>query len=257
MNRQILLIIGTFLMFWTSCKTNLQDGESCQKQSTEINYYTSDSVQIFGDLYIKDRSAKTIVLFHQAGANARGEYEPIIPELSNLGLNILAVDQRTGGQIFGSCNRTMAQIPLNRYGYCDAYPEMEGALSYLGTNGFTEGKIVWGSSYSAALVIKLAAEHSDEVAGVLAFSPASGEPMEGCRPEQYFATLKVPLLVLRPENEMEYESVKLQFDSAKHTGHQTYVAVGGKHGSSMLVESRTGSSTEKTWKIVSEFLKSL
>lgn len=257
MNKFSSAFLSACALLWVSCQPGQPKEESVKNQPAEINYYTPDSVQIFGDLYLKDKSAETIVLFHQARANARGEYGPIIPELTAMGYNVLAIDQRSGGQLFGSYNRTVAQIPLNRFSYCDAYPEMEEALNYLNTHGFKEGKIVWGSSYSAALVIKLAAQHSDEVAGVLAFSPASGEPMEGCRPEEYFSTLKVPLLVLRPDSEMQYEFVKTQFDSVAHTGHQTYVAIGGKHGSSMLVSSRTNTNTEKTWEVVKVFLNSL
>ena len=43
--------------------------------------------------------------------------------------------------------------------------------------------LVWGSSYSAALVFLLAAEHQDEIKAILAFSP--GEYLRGSssRPE--------------------------------------------------------------------------
>ena len=68
-------------------------------------------------------------MFHQAGANAKGEYSTIIPKLLTEGFNVFAVDQRTGGQTFGKHNRTVAEISANRYGYCDAYPDLEAALN--------------------------------------------------------------------------------------------------------------------------------
>ena len=74
-----------------------------------------------------------------------------------------------------------------------------------------------GSSYSAALVIKLSFENSDKIDGVLAFSPASDAPMKGCDPNEYFEKIKTPMFVLRPKREMEYESVKTQFELAKNT----------------------------------------
>ena len=61
-------------------------------------------------------------------------------------------------------------------------------------------------------------------------------------------------MVLRPDKEMEYESVKSQFALAKENQHTTYISENGVHGSSMLVENRTKYDTSKTWKAVHEFL---
>ena len=65
--------------------------------------------------------------------------------------------------------------------------------------------------------------YNDDVDGVLAFSPASGGPMKHCKPDEYFETLKVPLLLLRPLQELEIESVKNQFELAQKTNHQVYI----------------------------------
>ena len=46
-----------------------------------------------------------------------------------------------------------------------------------------------------------------------------------------------------------------QVELFQEHGHQTYVADPGVHGSSMLNETRVGSSTEATWTVVLNFLE--
>ncbi|TJY36435.1 alpha/beta hydrolase family protein [Pontimicrobium aquaticum] len=244
------------LFFITSCKQNTSKKKNTigKSETTEISFYTKDSLKIYGDLFEISKTAPTILLFHQGGANSRGEYQNIIPILKEEGFNVLTIDQRRGGQRFGSYNRTVAEIPKNTYDYCDAYLDLEAALEFVKTSHFTGKKIVWGSSYSATLCIKLASKNTDAIDGVLAFSPASGEPMEGCRPEEILKTLKTPLLLLRPSIEAEIESVKTQLALAKEYNHETYVTKNGVHGSSMLVEDRVGSSIDENWEVVKTFL---
>ena len=79
-----------------------------------------------------------------------------------------------------------------------------------------------------------AAADGAPVSRVLAFSPASGDPMEGCRPETVAAEVGVPLLVVRPSGELEIESVAAQFDAFRAAGHETRVVAGGSHGSSAV-----------------------
>ncbi|NER15024.1 hypothetical protein GWK08_16330 [Leptobacterium flavescens] len=253
MKNTVLIGIG-ILCILVSCKQAEPEKQSKEESSTEISFYTADSLKIAGDLYGSDKEAPVIMLFHQGGSNARGEYNSIIPVLLEDGFNVLAIDQRRGGQTYGSYNRTVANISINNYGYCDAYPDLEAALSFIEGSGYTGSKIVWGSSYSGTLVIKLAHENQDKISGVLAFSPASGGPLKDCRPDAYFESLKTPLLLLRPPGEMEIESVKAQFDLANQHGHQTYAAENGVHGSSMLVEERVGNTVEDNWDIVRSFL---
>ena len=248
-----------FLCLLIACQTPKKSAEAGiseedQQPTSTINFQTPDSITIIGDVYEVDKKAVTILLFHQAGANARGEYRTIIPRLVKAGYNIFAFDQRVGGQRFGSFNRTMLRINNNRYGYCDAYPDLNSALDYVIAQGYTGKKIIWGSSYSAALVIQLANKRPEDVTAVLAFSPASGRALENCLPNPFVEGLKVPLLALRPASEMEYEDVKAQLEMIKSFGHQTFISENGVHGSSMLVEERTESDVSKTWEVVMAFL---
>ena len=243
------------------CCQNTKESKQPQTQEgpKEISFFTPDSIQIFGDLYELDKNSPTILLFHQGGSNARAEYGSIVPRLLEKGFNILATDQRMGGQYYGSYNRTLEHISdhlySNAYGFCDAYNNLESALDYVVKAGFKSKIILWGSSYSATLAIQLAHKNQDAVSGVLAFSPAGGAPMKDCPADPYFDDLQVPLLVLRPPNEMEIESVQKQFDLVREKGHQVYAAINGVHGSSMLVEERVGADVSDTWDVVFEFLQ--
>lgn len=233
----------------------MQAQPSADIQANEITFKTLDGITIYGDLYLSDKgkSAPIILLFHQGGGNARAEYQTIIPRLLEKSYNLMAIDQRQGGSYLGGTNRTVNELD-EEYTYCDAYPDLEAALQEAGRRGFSGEKIIWGSSYSAALVIRMAVEHKKELAGVLAFSPASGEPMQGCRPDDYFKEVSLPLLVLRPQSEMEREGAQKQFQLIKDNNHQTYIAHNGVHGSSMLNPARVEGSVEQHWEAVLSFL---
>ena len=226
-------------------------------QGTEVHFKAADGITVYGDIYRNDDTpldAPLILLFHQAGGDARGEYGPLVDRLLAQGYIALAIDQRNGGGRFGGVNRTIADLDGAEFTYCEAYPDLEAALAYAVKSGFTGKRAVWGSSYSAALVFKLGAEHPDEVDAVLGFSPASGEALADCRPEDYSQQLKVPVLALRPIKEMEHASAAAQLKTFKKQGLQTYIADPGVHGSSMLNAELVGASTDETWAVVLEFL---
>ncbi|NNF57310.1 MAG: alpha/beta hydrolase [Rhodothermaceae bacterium] len=228
-----------------------------QQDGRGVVLTTRDGLTVYGDLYASGGvpGHPFILLFHQGGANGRAEYAPILPRLRAEGFNLLVLDQRRGGDRFGGHNRTVAAHEGATFSYCEALPDLEAALAFVRERDPSARPILWGSSYSAALVIQVAAVHSDAVAGVLAFSPASGEPMDGCRPEPLADGLTVPLLVLRPQSEAARESVAAQLAAFAEQGHQTYVADPGTHGSSMLAEERAGGDVEPTWRVVLDFLR--
>ncbi len=221
----------------------------------EVRFAAADGLEVYADLHRAEAGgdAPLIILFHQAGGSARGEYGPIIPRLVAAGYHVLAIDQRSGGDRFTLPNRTAAGVE-GEVGYCDAYPDLEAALTYAESTDLTGPRVVWGSSYSAGLVFKLGAEHADEVAAVLGFSPASGEPMAGCDPADSLAGLKAPTLALRPQQEAENGAVQAQIEAFKGAGIEVYIADPGTHGSSMLVPERAGGDTEPTWEVVLAFL---
>lgn len=243
-----LLIGGLFL-----CPTSANAVEPTR----EVSFVTADGITIHGDLYLasESMSAPLILLFHQAGSDARGEYGPLVERLLERGYHALATDQRNGGDRLGGVNRTIAALEGREFTYCEGYPDLAAALTWAKEEGFTGPRAAWGSSYSAALVFRLAFDNPDDLAAILAFSPASGPPMEGCNPETWAADLPVPALALRPAAEVEYDSVREQLERLEKLGLQTFVADPGVHGSSMLNADRVEGDPGKTWDVVLAFLQ--
>lgn len=222
----------------------------------QVEFRTSDNIRVYGDLYESDegKSAPIILLFHQAGGDARGEYSGIAARLVDVGYNVLAVDQRSGGDRFGGTNRTVAELQGREFAYCDVYPDLEAALSFVREQNFGGPLAAWGSSYSAALVFQLAARNPTEVDAVLGFSPASGKPLADCDPGDFLDAITVPALALRPQREFEIDSVREQMRKFEQAGVRTYVANPGVHGSSMLDPSRVQAPVDDTWSVVLTFL---
>ncbi len=240
-------IIGTAQSL-TTTKT------ASQQQSQEVTFKAADGETVYADLYwaAQSESQPFIILFHQAGANGRAEYAAITPKLTAQGYNVLQVDQRSGGSVFGSENRTV-KARGGKTDYCAAYSDMEGALSYVQTLD-SNGKIfAWGSSYSAALSLKLASEHGEDLTGVLSFSPATGSGMEACAANNFISDVDIPALGLRPESEMGAGGQAQKAKYLKH-GLDYYTAIGGVHGSSMLDPARAENDVEPTWMAVWAFL---
>jgi len=224
-------------------------------KAAEVTFTASDGGTVYAD-EITDpagKSAPLLILFHQAGGDGRAEYAYAANRLSEAGYSLLVVDQRSGGDRFGGTNRTVAARGGSS-GYCEAYPDMEAALVYAKTSGYTGPIFAFGSSYSAGLVVKLGAENTGTLAGVVAFSPASGGPMKNCSPNGFAATTKTPTMVLRPIREMKNPSAAAQFDLFKNGGHSMFIAENGVHGSSMLDPARTKADVESTWAAVTAFL---
>ncbi len=142
-----------------------------------VAFAAADGVTVHGDLYLPTAGAPrgVVLLFHQAGAS-RLEYAPIAPRLAALGWAALAIDQRSGGGMFGGRNLT-ADGAHGDASYLAALPDLEAALVWARARWPRSRPAVWGSSYSAALVFLLAARHPADVSAVLAFSP--GEYLPG------------------------------------------------------------------------------
>jgi pimeloyl-ACP methyl ester carboxylesterase len=149
----------------------------------------------------------------------------------------MAVDQRSGGAVNGVSNEThrrAAKKGLTR-SYLDAYADLEAALGYARKELNAKRVIVWGSSYSASLVFRLAAEHPQEVTAVMAFSPGEYFKKEkGVDYIQGFAKrVKQPVFVTSAK--MEREQVKPIFDASPSERKILFTpASKGQHGSRAL-----------------------
>jgi pimeloyl-ACP methyl ester carboxylesterase len=136
----------------------------------KVTFFSSDSLKITADLYLKDSQLPFIILLHQA-VSSRGEYNEIAPKLLNLGYNCLAVDLRSGKKINYTLNETAECAKLNHKPskFIDAIPDIDAAIEYV--RRFNHKPVIlFGSSYSASLALMIASQ-SNDVKAVVAFSP--------------------------------------------------------------------------------------
>jgi len=79
--------------------------------------------------------------------------------------------------------------------------------------------------------------------------------MGDCQPVPYAARVKVPVLVIRPRQELDAAPRREDFEAFKKQSHKTRVAEPGAHGSSTLVADRAEGDVSATWAAVLEFLR--
>ena len=66
---------------------------------------------------------------------------------------------------------TLRSGELELKDYLKVYPDLVAALNYVEGQDFTGDIIVWRSSFSSTLVLKLAGEYSGDIEALLSFSP--------------------------------------------------------------------------------------
>ena len=224
-----------------------------------ITFKSGDDVLITADSYTPHNSSTTpmIVLFHQAGSS-RGEYIEIAPRLNELGFNCIAVDLRSGEYSIGKDNETaiLASNAGLATSYVDALPDVIAALQYAQKKFPDSPLIAWGSSYSAALVIKVAGDHPGLINGVIAFSPG-----------EYFAHLgksktwiqdsakKIAIPIFITSSKDEVDSWQTIYESIPSTSKSQFIPpTKGRHGSRALWTKYKGSNDY--WQAVNVFFSS-
>jgi len=215
-----------------------------------IKLYAGDGVEVFAWHYpAADDRKPAILLFHQAGSN-HAEYSAIAPRLASRGYHCLALDQRSGGRMWGIANRT-AEALHHKADYLEALPDLEAALTWPQTQGLPARSIVWGSSYSAALVFLLAAKHPEDIAAVLAFSPGEylGQPHVV---ETNARQIRVPVFI---DTAKDSEEIAVGRTIAKACNATQFVPrISGVHGSSTLRQDRNPKGAEENWQAAERFL---
>ena len=107
---------------------------------------------VHGLYYQAQNPRALILLFHQAGSS-KDEYATIAPQLVKAGFSAMAIDQRSGGGLFGT-NETAAGLG-KKADYLEARPDLKAALDWARTKSVPI--VLWGSSYSSSLIFPLAA----------------------------------------------------------------------------------------------------
>ncbi len=214
-----------------------------------VTFKAADGLVVHGARYRTLHPKALILLFHQAGSS-KAEYATIGPKLELAGYDALAIDQRSGGSMFGP-NETAAALGRDA-SYLDAKQDLEAALRWGETQKLP--LILWGSSYSAALVFLVAADHPQALKGVLAFSP--GEYLDHKdMVKQAAARVRVPVYVTSAKDPSEIAAARSILAAARASVKVQYVPeAGGVHGSSTLIETRDPAGAEANWRAALAFL---
>ncbi len=229
---------------------------SAQKK---IIFKASDGLEITADLYTPNPTdSPFIILFHQAGWS-RGEYLEIAPKLNKMGFNCIAIDQRSGGTVNEVINETHQRADKQKLGtkYVDAEVDINSAIDYV-KKEYTKAKkiIIWGSSYSSALVLKIGGDRND-VDAILSFAP--GEYFDDMgKPADYVTqsakNIMVPVFITSMKSEKpNWWSI---YEVIPSIGKDYFVPkTDGQHGSRALWEKFP--EHKNYWKAVEAFLKRL
>jgi len=217
-----------------------------------VTIKAGDGVTVYGRYYPAPNPKALILLFHQAGSS-KDEYATIAPRLVKDGYAALAIDQRSGGTLYGP-NQTAAALGRSA-DYLEAKRDLQAALDWAKARG--NRPILWGSSYSSALVFLVAADNPGAVKAVLSFSP--GEYLG--RPDlvkDAAARVQVPVFVTSAKDSGEIAAAKAIFDKVPTRAKVRFVPqTAGIHGSSTLIDRRNPAGAGENWRAVEAFLRSV
>lgn len=227
-------------------------GVGSEPFARSVHFQAADGVTVYGSyLPARGRGAPLVLLFHQTQAN-RAEYATVAPRLAQAGCASLAIDQRIGGTMFGRENETGRALYPD-VAYEQAWPDLEGALRWARHHGGP--LIVWGSSYSASLALRLAARHPREVAAVLAFSPGEYFGRDRSLTLRAAAGVRAPLFVAAMRGHEEAQARRL-LAASPSTRRALYVSnTPLVHGTLMLLpDVNTPQGVRAAWNAVAAFL---
>lgn len=236
-------IIAVALVFGLRAMANA-DAEAVKLQ-------TADDVSISAVAYEATKPKAIILLFHQAGSS-KAEYTTIAPKLASSAYTSLAIDQRSGGTLFGP-NDTVARLSKSA-SYAEAKADLIAALDWAAKRHLPI--ILWGSSYSAALIFEVAADHEAQVSALLAFSPGEylGTSSEVARAA---AQVHVPIYVTSSSSADEVGAARTILSASSARIKTQFVPKYGVHGSSTLIETRNPKGAAENWAHVLLFLDAL
>lgn len=227
-------------------------------QAEKIYFSSRDGLRITAEYYkIHPDTVPLIILFHQAGWS-RGEYLEIGPRLNQLGFNCLAVDLRSGKTVNNVDNETFleAKKKMKETNYLAAETDIISSLEY--ALNIAGGKVIlWGSSYSASLALRVAAQNQEDISAVIAFSPGEyfrsfGKPTDFI--SSSVSNLEIATFITCAKREKE--KCEIIFNSIPSKSKTIFIPESsGNHGSSALWNIQYDS--KEYWKAVESFLESI
>lgn len=251
------------LVFFSACKNQTSEQQTDEEIMTEdslahlddIVFYSLDSLIISAQFYVEEGNEQCILFCHQAGFN-KSEYHEIAYKLMHEGFNSLAIDQRSGGTItsleMDNKNVTYERAAIKKLGtnFLDAEQDIIAAIDFL-YEKCGHPIILWGSSYSASLALKVGA-NNDKVKAIVAFSPGEYFKNAGVILKDEIKDLNKSTFVTSSKEEAA-ALTDLISDLPSGKVVQFIPTEEGKHGSKALWEDHENNSTY--WTAVMDFLK--
>jgi len=224
---------------------------SAQGKARPVMLHSRDHVSISALVYEAAHPKAVILLFHQAGSS-KVEYATIAPRLAAAGYTALAIDQRSGGSLYGP-NETVSHLGRSTT-YEETKPDLVAALDWAVPQHLPV--VLWGSSYSAALVFEVAAEHADQVSAVIAFSPGEYLKKSGAV-ARASAQVHLPVYVTSSPDADEVNAARRILSASPAAAKTQFIPKFGVHGSSTLIEARDPKGAAENWDHVLAFLAAL
>lgn len=226
-------------------------GALAQTIGKPVTLQARDGVSISGLAYDAEHPKAVILLFHQA-QSSKSEYATIAPRLAASGFTALSIDQRSGGSLFGP-NETVDRLGRST-GFNAAKPDLEAALEWAKTKNLPI--VLLGSSYSAALVFEVAAEHAEQISAVVAFSP--GEYLgDGGAVAKASALVSAPIYITSAPAAPEVSAARAIAAASPAKVKTQYVPDFGVHGASTLIEALDPKGAAENWAHLLTFLNRL
>ena len=230
----------------------------------KIRIQAPDGVTIFGNLYHNNNKKEVILLCHQARFN-KFEYDEIAPRLRDLGYNVLAIDQRSGGTMGDMYNETSSDA-ISKYkrkkvipdslileDYVKAEVDIIAATNYL-NQIYKKPIILWGSSYSSTLALYQAL-YNEKIKASISFSPGNYMAAYKGDLKEALTSLNKPMFVTSSKNEAQ-ELKELISGMTLSENQVQFVPSGkGQHGSKALWTKNEGH--EEYWQAIELFLNHL
>jgi dienelactone hydrolase len=156
-----------------------------------------------------------LVGLHMA-RSSRGEYRGIAEELSKEGLEVLAVDLRSGAKRYMRTNESAKDFEAQQgrpATFEEAYDDVLVAIAWARELAPGKPVLLCGSSYSASLAMLVAAREPNAVDAVLAFSP--GEYFRVWRVGEEAEKITVPVYVTSGTDAKEHGFARMVSEHVK------------------------------------------
>ena len=222
---------------------------------TKVTFPSLDKLTVTANLYYSADNKKGFIVYCHMAAFNKSEYRTIARKLFDEGYNGLAVDLRSGDATSGYDNETRLEADKKgkETGFLDAEQDMIAAVNYI-YKEYNTPVILWGSSYSASLALKVG-KNNDHVKAILAFSPGEYFEADSLSIKTQIRDVNKPMFITSSREEVADGLIKI-IDVVGPSYVTHYRPKGkGEHGSMCLWQDSPDQL--EYWKAVDAFLEGL